>query len=175
MGKTIELSLKNTFTQVALIVFIPLILGIITQILIKKFAGEENFKNKYKEKFPLISTIGVLAIVFISMALKAKTIIADPASLLFLLIPLLILYLINFLISTIIGKKFFSPADGKALVFGTVMRNLTIALGMAVSLFGKEGSEIALIIALAFIIQVQGAAWYVKLTPRIFKDKKEEA
>ena len=74
----------------------------------------------------------------------------------------------------LIGKKFFSPADGKALVFGTVMRNLTIALGLAVSLFGKDGTEIALIIALAFIIQVQGAAWYVKLTPKIFNDKDKE-
>jgi CBS domain containing-hemolysin-like protein len=34
--------------------------------------------------------------------------------------------------------------------------------------FGKEGSEIALIIALAYIIQVQAAAWYVKFTDRLF-------
>ena len=174
MGTTVELSMSNTFSQVALVVFLPLILGIITQLILKKAVGEESFKNKYKDKFPLVSTIGVLAIVFISMALKAKTIIAEPTSLFFYLIPLLILYLINFFISTIIGKKFFSPADGKALVFGTVMRNLTIALGLAVSLFGKDGTEIALIIALAFIIQVQGAAWYVKLTPKIFNDKEKE-
>lgn len=173
MGTTTQLSLTNTFTQVALIVFLPLILGIMTQLLLKKSVGEENFKNKYKEKFPLISTIGVLAIVFISIALKAKTILAEPQQLIYYLIPLLILYLINFLISTIIAKKFFKPAEGKALVFGTVMRNLTIALGLAVSLFGKEGTDIALIIALAFIIQVQGAAWYVKLTPKIFKDTTE--
>ena len=32
---------------------------------------------------------------------------------------------------------------------------------------GEQGSEIALIIAMAYIIQVQAAAWYVKLTDRI--------
>ena len=37
----------------------------------------------------------------------------------------------------------------------------------------KEGSEIALIISLAYIIQVQAAAWYVRLTPRIFGAPEE--
>ena len=34
--------------------------------------------------------------------------------------------------------------------------------------FGKEGSEIALIIALAYIVQVQAAAWYVKFSDHLF-------
>jgi hypothetical protein len=34
--------------------------------------------------------------------------------------------------------------------------------------FGQEGSEIALIIALAYIVQVQAAAWFVKLSNRVF-------
>lgn len=33
---------------------------------------------------------------------------------------------------------------------------------------GEQGSEIALIIAMAYIIQVQAAAWHVKLTDRVF-------
>jgi hypothetical protein len=43
------------------------------------------------------------------------------------------------------------------------MRNLSIALGIAVASFGPET---ALIITLAFIIQVQGAAWYGKLAAK---------
>ncbi len=48
------------------------------------------------------------------------------------------------------------------------MRNLSIALAVAMSAFGKQGAEIALIIAMAYIIQVQAAAWYVKFTDRVF-------
>jgi CBS-domain-containing membrane protein len=48
------------------------------------------------------------------------------------------------------------------------MRNLSIALAIAMTAFGSEGSEIALIIALAYIIQVQAAAGYVKFTDRLF-------
>ncbi len=54
------------------------------------------------------------------------------------------------------------------------MRNLSIALAVALSVFGDKGSNVALIIALAYIIQVQSAAWYVKLNSRIFKDKSLE-
>ena len=71
------------------------------------------------------------------------------------------------------GKYLFNRGEGIALVFGTVMRNLSIALAIAMGVFGKEGSEIALIISLAYIIQVQAAAWYVRLTPRIFGAPEE--
>jgi predicted Na+-dependent transporter len=45
------------------------------------------------------------------------------------------------------------------------MRNLSIALGIAVAQFGPEA---ALVLALAYIVQVQSAAWYVKATDRVF-------
>ncbi len=48
------------------------------------------------------------------------------------------------------------------------MRNLSIALAIAMTAFAEKGSEIAIIIAMAYIIQVQAAAWYVKLSDKIF-------
>jgi ACR3 family arsenite efflux pump ArsB len=110
----------------------------------------------------------VLGIVFTAMALKAPTIVGNPALLLRLLVPLALLYGLNFLLSTLVGKLLFRRGDAIALVYGSVMRNLSIALAVAMTAFGAAGSEIALIIALAYIIQVQAAAWYVKLTDRIF-------
>jgi predicted Na+-dependent transporter len=92
--------------------------------------------------------------------------------LLYYLFPLAVLYSVNFLISTIIGRKFFDKGTGIALVYGTVMRNLSIALAIAMGVFKEQGAEIALIIAIAYIIQVQAAAWYVKFTDSIFKEKQ---
>ncbi|MEM7669309.1 MAG: hypothetical protein AAF317_09185 [Pseudomonadota bacterium] len=79
------------------------------------------------------------------------------------------------LLSTLVGKFFFARGDAIALVYGTVMRNLSIALAIAMTAFGNEqGSEIALIIAMAYIIQVQAAAWYVRCTDRIFSPASRE-
>jgi len=68
----------------------------------------------------------------------------------------------------VIGKLFFARGDAIALVYGTVMRNLSIALAIAINAFGEKGADAALIIAVSYIIQVQSAAWYVKFSDRIF-------
>ncbi len=102
------------------------------------------------------------------MALKAETIVSNPAVLLIIFVPLLILYGINYSLATLTGVKLFSRGDGIALVYGTVMRNLSIALAIAINAFGEAGANAALVIALAYVIQVQSAAWYVKLTTKIF-------
>ena len=168
MGATVEVNLFKVVQQIVIIVFLPMALGYITrQSLLKKY-GLPVFKERIAPRFPAISTIGVLGIVFVAMSLKAKTILAEPGQLLVIFIPLLILYLFNFTLSTLVGRRFFSRGDGIALVYGTVMRNLSIALAIAINAFGPEGADAALVIALAYIIQVQSAAWYVKLTEPIF-------
>ena len=80
----------------------------------------------------------------------------------------MLIYVLNFVISTLVGKALFPRGDAIALVYGTVMRNLSIALAIAMGVFGAQGADAALLIALAYIVQVQAAAWYVKLTDRLF-------
>ena len=110
----------------------------------------------------------MLGIVFIALALKARTIVAAPALLVQILVPLVLIYLINFTLSTLLGRTLLPRGDAIAMVYGTVMRNLSIALAVAINAFGAQGSEAALVVALAYIIQVQSAAWYVRLTDRLF-------
>ncbi|MBV2351831.1 hypothetical protein KUL97_08945 [Synechococcus sp. HK05] len=43
-----------------------------------------------------------------------------------------------------------------------------MSTSLVVAAFGPQGSEIALVIALACIVQVQAAAWYVKFSDRLF-------
>lgn len=168
MGTTVEVNFLNVLQQIVIIVFLPMVLGYITrQSLLRKYTMPE-FKERVAPRFPAISTIGVLGIVFVAMSLKAETILADPGQLLMIFLPLLILYLFNFTLSTFAGRAFFKRGDGIALVYGTVMRNLSIALAIAINAFGPKGADAALVIALAYIIQVQSAAWYVKLTDFLF-------
>ncbi len=171
MGATVTIPLGKIFSQILIIVLLPMILGFITQsALIKKF-GKAQWQKKIKMNFPPVSTLGVLAIVFIAIALKAESIMAAPGLFFSLIPPLVVLYLINLIISTFAGRTFFKREDGIALVYGTVLRNLSIALAIAMTSFGKEGSSIALVIALGYIIQIQLSAWYVKLSPWIFRVK----
>lgn len=168
MGATIEINFFKVMQQIVIIVFVPMIAGFITrQTLVKKY-GIKGFKQNIGPKFPPISTLGVIGIVFIAMALKAKGIASSPQMLLYILVPLILIYAFNFTLSSIVGKLFLSRGDAIALVYGSVMRNLSIALAIAINAFGKDGASAALVVAIAYIIQVQSAAWYVKFTDRIF-------
>ena len=168
MGAKVDVDVMLVVKQILLIVFFPMALGYVTrQVFLKKY-GPQEFKNTWAPRFPSLSTVGVLGIVFVAIALKARGVSENPAILGSIFVPLLIIYAFNYALSTVIGKMFFTRGDAIALVYGTVMRNLSIALAIAINAFGSKGADTALIIALSYIIQVQSAAWYVKYTDRVF-------
>lgn len=171
MGATVPVDLWAVFLQIVFIVFLPMLAGHLTQSRLLKKYGQKAFQSEWAPRFPPFSTLGVLGIVFVAMALKAEQLLARPEELLHLALPLLALYGINYLLSSVVAKALLPRGDAIALVYGTVMRNLSIALALAMNAFGAAGSDAALVITLAYIIQVQSAAWYVKLTDRLFGKK----
>lgn len=168
LGTTVAMNMRTVFNQIGLIVFLPMALGYATQRFLVSHYGQKIFTERFAPRFPALSTVGVLGIVFIALALKAQTIMTTPQMLLQILAPLAIIYGINYTLSTILGRMLLPRGDAIAMVYGTVMRNLSIALAVAINAFGANGSDAALVVALAYIIQVQSAAWYVKMTDRLF-------
>ena len=173
MGANIEVDMLHMFQQICLFVFVPLGAGLLTQTYIRKKKGQDAWANEYKPKFAPFSALGVTMIAFVAMSLKAKNIIANPGDLITILIPLTLFYISSYVMLTVIGRLFFKREDAIAMVFGVVMRDLSIALAIAMTAFGKEGSTIALLISMAYVIQIQSAAWYIKIVPKIFKSKDE--
>ncbi len=170
LGASIDLPIAAIAGQILVIVVLPLVAGRLTGGLLTKKLGKEGFDRSVKPLLPGISSIGVILLVFVAIALKARTILSNPALILTTLWPVMVLYAINFMISTLAGRFFFASADAKALVYGTVMRNLSIALAIVMSLLGPKGGEAALVLTWAYVVQVQSAAWYVRISPRFFRD-----
>ncbi len=172
MGSSIPMRLGMVFQQILLFIAIPLIAGQITRTLLVRKHGVETFQKHYAPKFPAFSSLGVLGIVFVAMAIKGPGLVESPSLIAIIFVPLVLLYTVNYVVSTFIAKKRLNRGDGIALVYGTVMRNLSIALALSMTAFGEAGAEAALLIALAYIIQVQSAAFYVKFSERLFPLEK---
>ncbi len=168
MGETAGIPFASIINEIVKVVFIPMALGFGTQKLLLKRFGKERFQNEFKKKIPLIATAALVGIVFISTGMRAKVIVADPAMMLKIFLVLSASYAVAFLIVTLIAKAMFDREDGIALIYGTVMRNLSIALAIALSIFATAGSEVALIVAVGFVVQIQGAALYLKLVDRVY-------
>lgn len=167
LGTSVEISMSKVFSQIALTVLVPLILGAITHEILMRRLGADGFQKRVHGHLGPFSTLGVLGIVFVAMALKARGIASHPQDLAILIAPVALLYIANFGLSIAVGRLLFAKADAIALVYGSVMRNLSIALAIAMTAFGVHGPEIALIISIAYVFQVQSAAWSVKILPRL--------
>jgi len=168
LGAAIRVDLLAVVQQILVIVFLPMALGFATQQALIRRYGQQTFQTRMAPRFPGLSTLGVLGIVFVAMSLKARAIAGAPDLLLAILAPLALVYTANYLLSTFLGRLLLTRDDAIAMVYGTVMRNLSIALAIAINAFGPQGSTAALVVAMAYIIQVQSAAWYVKFTDRIY-------
>ncbi|WP_456385310.1 arsenic resistance protein [Desulfolithobacter sp.] len=175
MGTKVDMNIVLVVKQIVYIVFIPMLLGYLTRSWLLKKYGMKEFKARLAPRFPSLSTLGVLGIVFVAMALKSRQLAANPGILWSIFQPLLIIYLLNFTLGTLVGKMLFNRGDAIALVYGTVMRNLSIALAISINAFGTRGADAALVIATSYIIQVQSAAWYVKFTDKLFGPPEEKA
>jgi ACR3 family arsenite efflux pump ArsB len=171
-GRVVPVDPGETFKTVALVIGLPLLLGLATRRMLVGVFGEQAYATHFRPAFPGISSIGVLAIVFVAVGLKARMIAARPQDLLAVALPLVAFYALNFAIATVLGKALLARGDAIAVVYGTVMRNLSIALGIAMAQFGPDA---ALVLAAAYIVQVQSAAWYVRLSDKIFGPAQERS
>ncbi len=170
LGAEVALPFMKITKQILVVIVVPFVLGVITQKVILSRVSDEIFQNRIKPNISLLSTAGVILMVFTAMMLKGKSIVSNPMVILSLIPALLLFYILIFILSTLIGKRFFNRGDAVALVYGTSMRNLSIILALSMTLFAKTGPTMALLTTMAYIIQIQSGALYLKLSSNLLGD-----
>lgn len=159
VGEYVDINILETFKTIILVVFVPLVLGHITfKLLLKKYTMEQ-FQKKVKPNLAPLSIWAMLYVVFVSISNQASMIVSNLQLIVMAVIVLVVFYGLNYILSTFVALKTVNRTDGIALVNGTVLRNLSIAIGLAATSFGAEA---ALIVTIAFIVQQQSIAYYGK-------------
>ena len=152
--------------RIMLVIVIPLVLGDITRRIIAK-KGLAFYKSK-KPIFSGLSSTGLLIVLFLIMSLNAnKMLVNNPLLVIKGIIPLFIYYFLMFGSSTLLTRSFQYPMR-IAVIYGTSVRYLALALGIAVPLLGSgtNSSMVVFLIALAFFIQVPFSSLYSKFILR---------
>lgn len=70
LGASIPVQLGPVFLQILLFIALPLLAGQLTRYELVRRHGEARFASDYAPKFPPFSSLGVLGVVFVAMALK---------------------------------------------------------------------------------------------------------
>ncbi len=162
LKNTLELNSIKVITTNLIFLLLPLIVGyIINKILNGKYSPEEF--NKLKPKIMMISQISVVCMVFIGISLKSHMILSNLVLVIQIFIPVVIFYVLQYIISHFLGNLFLKKQDRISFVYSTTLKNISLALGITVSLLKENASQIIILIAFTYIIQQLSAPLYHKL------------
>ncbi len=164
MGEAANVPFMAIVRQMVVIVFLPMGLGYLVRKAWVGRVGEARFQTTVKPYFPAFSTLAVVTLIALVTGMRAPMLAADPWLLLRIALPLIVGYGVMVLSLHWLGSRLFVYADRIAMINGTMIRNLSLSLAIALSVFDTMGAEIALVVAVAYMVQVQAAGWYVRFS-----------
>jgi ACR3 family arsenite transporter len=156
--------------SVGVYVALPLVAGYISRKLIVSVKGEEWFEEKFLPVLTPLTIIALLGTLVLLFSFKGSMIMANPAMILWIAIPLavhtLLIFGLGFFLARVIGLKY-EDAAPSALIGAS--NHFEVAIATAVMLFGlSSGAALATVVGV--LIEVPLMLGLVKLC-LYYKDK----
>lgn len=158
-GSYVKINAIGMFLDIVYTVLLPVLIGIFAREVAERRAGGDRVRRQLP-LCPAISALCAVFLMFIAVNTSMPIILKNLKLLPPLLVSSAIIFPSLFTFAYVVSDKLFNRAKNIALTYSCGMKNLPIALGIAIMSFGPL---VALPVAVGFIFQMLTAVGFYRI------------